>query len=392
MNKNPPLNNGIFMNHTLYKKFDHIPIFDSITYEPNSYEDWVDILRNGIESPFPLYATEGNVTVKNAEEILAELCGAESCLLTTSGRSAISQSLFSTLQAGDQICIPAEAYRSTRFFCENTLSRFNIDVQIYDLCDIESLYSVLDIDKRITVLIEAPSNPMTRVPDFDLFFELKENLNIQLFIDVSLAGFSNIIRSDFDLYFHSVSKFGTGVGDIMAGAVLGSKKMIDRIRKSTRSSCDILDPRTAHILIKGLKTYDLRFNTQQDNALEFAHYLEGSKYFSNILYPWLSSHPDHKYATRQLRGGGQIVSAEINIDQSQLPHFLNNLRVFTMSYGAGFTHSLIAPTKLFYERGFSKLPKESSTIRENTLRFSIGTEDTSLIIEDIEQSLSQIKC
>ena len=362
---------------------NNFPIYPSITNEPANYSEWCRILLEGENPSVPLYASEGNLTVHELEKTIANLQGKDDCLISTSGRFAIAQSVYSLLVAGDHILIPKEAYRSTRFFCENRLPQAGISVSLYDMCDIESLHNQIQPGRTKAILLEVPSNPMTRIPDFEPFFELKEELGIMLFLDASLAGFENFKNYDFDLIFHSVSKFGTGVGDVMAGATVGGFERIKQVRKRTRSCCDIIDPTVASTILKGLKTYKTRFRIQSENAMQVAKALEDSNLFKNTYYPSLPSHPDYHSAKKQMTHFGQIISTEVSIPQDRLESFFDSLKVFHLSFGAGFTHSLIAPTKLFYMRGLSSEGNGPSRANELTLRLSIGLENPQTLINDL---------
>ena len=357
------------------------PIYQSLAYSIDNFSDWQTHLAG--EKQFYTYHTDGNPTNEELEDKLCGLQGKDACYVTSSGKSAIAKILISLLQAGDHVLLPREVYRSTRFFITDVLSKFGITYSFVDLYDPDGIVEASSNSKTKLLFLESPSNPMTRIADLEYLSEFCKERGIISILDNSLASFLNHQEFDFDVFVHSLSKYCTGVADVMGGAILGSREIVSKIRKGSIWFADSLDASVASVLFRGLETFPLRYKHQSDNALQVSEALSTHSYFSRVYYPGLKSHPDHMLARRQMKYFGNIISFDLMIKPEKMPIFFDTLKIWKLAFGAGFTQSIIGPSQLFYSRGFIDEATESSSIHPTTVRLSVGLEPASVLVNDL---------
>ncbi len=210
--------------------------------------------------------------------------------------------------------------------------------------------------------------------------------NVITMLDSSLSGFQ---YNDLpvDLIVHSLSKYASGTGDVMGGAILGSREWIKKIQASNYWNADTLSTHSAVEIWKGMQTYTLRRDRQASSSQILAEYLEQHPKVSRVLYPGLPSHPDHSTAKKQMKDFGCILAFDPKGDAKTMKSILNKLRIFRLAFGTGFTQSLASPSWLFYARSFPEPQTGPWDIYDTTIRLSIGIEPVEDLIADLEQAL-----
>jgi cystathionine beta-lyase/cystathionine gamma-synthase len=247
------------------------PIYQSVKF---SFDDVAETLRYfGAQREGFYYSRVSNPTLRQLELALADLQGRDDCVLTGSGVAAIALSLLALLKAGDHVVYFAELYPPTRALVRKLLGRYGVSSTMLSLDDTDSLERVLAATPTRLVALESPSNPVLKVADLERITALARAHGALTLLDNTLAGLHNHGEFDVDLYVHSLTKFASGHGDVMGGAVIGRGELVEQLREDCSHLGPTLDPHAAWLVLRGLKTYYLRWDAQCANALRVAEFL-----------------------------------------------------------------------------------------------------------------------
>jgi cystathionine gamma-synthase len=337
------------------------------------------------------YGRYGNPTQRIAEEKLAALDSAEDCLLFASGMAAITTTLFAMLSRGAHVVVTDDSYRRTRQFLNSVLHRYGIEVSTVPAGDFEAMEDALRPTTRV-LLSESPTNPYNCILDLERFAEIGHRHRVKTIIDATFATPYNQRPLEFgvDLVLHSATKYLGGHNDIMAGAVLGSKELVDGVRALHGVMGAVVDPFAAYLLIRGLKTFALRLERQNANAQAIAEYLAAHPKIVRVHYPGLPTHPNHDVARRQMRGFGGVVTFEVEGDLDTASRVVDACRIPRIAPSLGGVESLIEQPALmsFYE--LTTEERLQVGIKDNLIRYSVGIEDGADLIADLAAALERI--
>lgn len=362
-----------------------VPSFETISFSLPTMKSWEDLLKGELDGW--VYLSDGNPTLAALETLLAKIQGVEKCWVTSTGKSAMAAILLALLNAGDHIILLREGYKSTRLFVEGILKQFAVTSTLIGVDDLPRLPDFIQTDKTRMLILESPTNPMTRVPDLVRATAVAREHQLMTVLDNSLSGFHQHGDIPVDVIMHSLSKFASGVGDVMGGAVLGSKEIVSRIKNRNVWNTDALSTHSATEIWKGMQTYALRIERQSTNALAIARFLDKHAKVSRVMYPGLESHPDHAVAVRQMKDFGSVLAFDVKGGPQMMRETLDRLQVFRMAFGTGFTQSIANPAWLFYARSFPEKQSGHSAILDCTIRLSVGIEPPEILIADLEQAL-----
>ncbi|MCB9467426.1 MAG: PLP-dependent transferase [Candidatus Obscuribacterales bacterium] len=363
-----------------------IPSYETISFTLPTMESWEDLLSG--KEPGWVYLSDGNPTLAALETLLAKLQGTETCWVTSTGKSAIAATLLALLQKDDHLILLKEGYKSTRLFSEGILQKFGVDITMVGIDELDSLASLIKPGKTRVIMLESPTNPMTRVIDLKKCVAIAKEHNIHTILDNSCAGFHQHGDVPVDVIVHSLSKFASGVGDVMGGAVMGSKELVKQIKNANVWNSDVLASDSALQIWKSMQTYELRTTRQSQNALAIARFLEAHPQVERVLYPGLASHPDHGIAKTQMKDFGCVIAFDVAGGEKAMRKVLNSLNCFNIAFGTGFTQSIANPAWLFYARSFPEAQEGKSAINHNTIRLSVGIEPEAELLADLEQALA----
>ncbi|MBX9571923.1 MAG: PLP-dependent aspartate aminotransferase family protein [Candidatus Obscuribacterales bacterium] len=361
-----------------------VPSFETISFSMPSMKSWEDLLKG--EQDGWVYLTDGNPTLAALETLLAKIQGVEKCWVTSTGKSALAACLLGLLKAGDNLILLQEGYKSTRLFAQGILQKLGVEVTLVKVDDLHRLNEIVEKKPTAVMVLEAPTNPMTRVPDLRKACAIAQEHGILTVLDNSLAGFHHHGDIPVDLIAHSLSKYASGVGDVMGGAILGSREMVSKVKNANVWNTDALSAHSAVEIWKGMQTYDLRIERQSSNAMKIAQFLEQHPKVKRVLYPGLESHPDHEIAKKQMKDFGSVLAFD-TVDGTTMRKTLDNLEVFRIAFGTGFTQSIANPAWLFYARSFPEEQTGVSAILDSTIRLSVGIEPPEVLIADLEKAL-----
>jgi cystathionine gamma-synthase len=336
------------------------------------------------------YGRYGNPTVRSAERKIAELEGAEDCALFGSGMAAAAHTLLAFLKSGDHVVMTSDCYRRTRQFVSGVLSRYQVSSTLVEPGDYDALESAVVPKKTRLLLAESPSNPYLRIADVRRLAQIRDrHPGLRILIDSTFATPINQrpLLLGADLVLHSCTKYLGGHNDLLAGAVCGKAPMVSALRDFRGVLGGILDPQSAYLLIRGIKTLGLRVPRQNETALRIARWLEAHPRVERVYYPGLESHPDFPLARSQMRGFGGVVSFLFKGDLEATSRVVDACRLATLAPSLGGVETLIEQPALmsFYE--LTSEERLAIGIRENLIRLSVGIEDSDDLIADLAQAL-----
>ncbi|MFC4309053.1 trans-sulfuration enzyme family protein [Steroidobacter flavus] len=362
------------------------PIYQSVKF---TFDDVAESERQsrGQREGFQ-YSRVSNPTLEQLGLTLAQLQGRDECLLTASGVAAVNLAVLALCKQGDHVVLFAEMYQPTRYMIRRVLARFGVTHSMLSIEDTAGIERTLASKPTRLVIFETPTNPVLKVADIEGITAAAKRHGALTVLDNTFAGFHNHGQFDIDVFVHSLTKYASGHGDVMGGAVIARREIIDRMRHDFIVIGATLDPHTAFLIQRGLKTYALRYERQCANALEIARFLETHPNVERVTYPGLSSHPQYQLAQRQMQDGGAIVSVELKEGGVAPTTFANALKLFAISASVGSTESLIQPGQLMRPRDLNEAEQNWAAVSDRTMRLSIGVEDVEDLIADLQQALA----
>jgi cystathionine gamma-synthase len=335
------------------------------------------------------YGRYGNPTQRVAEAKLAALEGAEDCLLFSSGMAAVTTTLFAMLSRGTHVVVTDDSYRRTRQFLNQTLHRYGIEVSTVPAGDYDALEEAIRPTTRVLVS-ESPTNPYNRIVDLERFAAIGRRHRVKTLIDATFATPYNQRPLDWgvDVVIHSATKYLGGHNDLLAGAVLGGRDLVDAVRSLQGVTGAVVDPFGAYLLVRGLKTFALRLERQNANALAIAEFLAGHPGVAAVHYAGLPTHPEHGVAQKQMRGFGGVVSFEVRGDLDAASRVVDACRIPYIAVSLGGVESLIEQPAImsFYE--LTTEERLQIGIKDNLIRYAVGIEDVEDLIADLAQALA----
>jgi methionine-gamma-lyase len=340
------------------------------------------------KSPAYIYTRYGNPTLAIAEEKIAALEGAEAAIVAASGMAAISSALLSILKAGDEVIATRALYGGSYRLMRDIFPRMGIVVRHVetDLAGIERL-----VNPRTRALyIETPTNPTLRLVDLQKAVSFAKEWDLLSLIDNTFATpvVQKPIKMGFDLVVHSATKYLAGHSDVIAGVAVGSHSLIEKIRDMIIYLGGSMDPEAAFLLIRGMKTLEVRVPRQCQTALTVARYLEEHPKVARVHYPGLPSHPDHKLAKRQMKGFGAMMAFDLKGGLAAARRFCDRTRVFLLAASLGGVESLVVLPIYSSHYRLSAAELRAAGVEPGTVRVSIGLEDPADLIEDLRQALA----
>ena len=361
------------------------PIYQSVKFEFESIEDTLRMLRG--DAPGYFYMRASNPTTRQLELTLAQLQGRDDCLATASGVNAIAQTLIALTRSGDHVLFFVETYGPTRNIIRRLLKRFGVEHTMLSVEDLAGVENVLASRPTRLVFFESPTNPVTKVADIERLVSLAHRHGALAVIDNTFAGFHQHGEFEIDLYVHSLTKYASGTGDVMGGAVIGRTELIDDLRPDFSVLGAHLDPHAAFLIQRGLKTYFVRYSAQTANARKIAEFLAAHPAVSRCHYPGLDTHPQAALARKQMKEPGTVVSFDLRDGSEAARSFSEKLKLFALTASLGSTESLVMPPQLVGARDFTPEQARLSGVGPGTVRLSIGLEDVDDLIEDLGAGL-----
>lgn len=365
------------------------PIFQTSTYWFKDTAELCKYMDGDLEREE--YGRYGNLTVKAAEQKLASLEMAETCALFSSGMTATTLALLGMLSQGQHIIITSDSYRRTRQFCLTYLKKFGIDVTIVPPGDYEAMEGAVTKQTKV-IFSESPTNPYLNVLDLEKVAAIGKKHRVKTIIDATFATPYNQRPIEFgiDIVIHSATKYLGGHNDLLGGAVLGKGPLVEAITEVRGVMGGIIDPHTAYLLLRGVKTFALRMERQNANAQALAEFLENHPKVERVHYPGLASHPHHEIAVKQMTGFGGVVSFEIKGGLAEGTRLVDAVEIPYIAPSLGGVESLIEQPSLMSFYDLSSEERLEVGIKDNLIRYSVGIEESDDLIADIEAALEKV--
>lgn len=336
-----------------------------------------------------VYSRVSNPTLRQLELTLAAVQGRDDCLLTASGVAATSMTLLSLCKQGDHVILFAQMYQPTRYCVRRLLARYGVRHTMLSIDDIDGIERTLADTPTRAMIFESPTNPVLKIADLRRMTAAARNSGTMTILDNTFAGFHNHGQYDVDVFVHSLTKYASGHGDVMGGAVIANRALIDAMRTDFIVTGATLDPHAAFLIQRGLKTYSLRYERQCQSAQRIAEFLATHPQVRSVHFPGLPAHLGHALAREQMHDFGTIVTLDLHGDAAAASRFSESLQLFAISASLGSTESLVQPGQLMRPRDLSTEEKGWAGISDSTIRLSIGIEDCDDLIADLTQALEK---
>ena len=363
------------------------PIYQTSTFEVVDLEEQVRAIPTD-----RFYTRYGNPTHTVAEKAIAELEGADGALLFASGMSAITTAILSLVKSGDHIIAQRDVYGGATKFLTQWLPKFGVEVTLVDTTDYQQHEAAIRPNTKLLYL-ESPTNPTLRVVDLKRVSTITKQHGLTTLIDSTFSTPINCrpVEHGIDLVMHSGTKYFGGHADLICGIIAGRRDLIKTIH-STRTTlgCN-MDPHAAWLLLRGIKTLAVRVQRQNENALWVAQFLKGHPKVRSVSYPFLEGHPQRALAMEQMRGGGGVLSFEINGSGEDACRFAEALELFTLAPSLGGVESLVTIPVITSHSMIRAEERAKMGVTEQMIRLSVGIEHVDDLIADLGRGFAAVR-
>ena len=363
------------------------PIFCASTYTFTDTQAVIDFIEE--EQPREEYGRYGNPGERIAERKLAALEGAETAIVYSSGMAAIVGLLMAKLSAGDEVVFFDECYHRSREFCSKHLARFGVKTVQVRACDYDAMEAAVNEHTKLLVS-ESPTNPHLSCVDLERFAQIGHKYEVDTLIDATLATPYNLrpIEAGIDYVLHSATKYLGGHNDLLAGVVAGSNKKLEPVRNLRGIMGSINGPQNIYLLLRGLKTFELRMQRHNENGQRVAEFLESHPRVEKVYYPGLASHRDHLIAKKYMRGFGGLVTFLVkDADWRQTADVVDAVKIPRIAPSLGGVESLIEQPLIMSYYKLTAEERRKYGIPDNMIRLACGIENPEDLIADLAQAL-----
>jgi O-succinylhomoserine sulfhydrylase len=342
------------------------------------------------ETDHYLYSRFHNPTVEMFEKRLAAIEGAEYCVATGSGMSAMFASIACLVRAGDHVVASAAMFSSCHVVLTEILPKWGVTIELVKGNDPAIWAAALSKPTKV-VFIESPSNPLMEIVDIRMVSDLAHKVGATVIVDNVMASpvLQKPLELGADVVMYSATKHIDGQGRVIAGAVLGSFSYIhESLVPFIRHTGPTLSPFNAWVLLKSLETMEMRVQRMCQNAQKIAEFFETRKEIKSVKYPGLKSHPDYAIVQKQMSGGGSTIGIEFAGSQKDAFKFMDSLRIIDISNNLGDSKSLITHPSSTTHRRLSPEVQAEMGITPSVLRLSVGLEHVDDLIKDLTQAFN----
>ncbi|MDD4569956.1 MAG: PLP-dependent aspartate aminotransferase family protein [Tepidanaerobacteraceae bacterium] len=366
------------------------PIYQTSTY---TYEntDIAEKIQTG-KMPGFKYGRDHSKTEIELEEKIALLEGGEACKAFASGMAAIAAANIGLLNAGDHVVCSEIVYGGTFGLFKKLLSRYGVEITYVDTNDSNKVEAAIKKNTKI-LYVETPGNPTLGITDLETMAEIAKLHNLKFIVDNTFMTpyFQNPLKFGADIVVHSATKYMSGHGDCLGGAVIGKKDFIQKaLHDPVTKLGATISPFTCFLIKRGLQTLPLRMEKHQQNAMSVAKYLEDNPKVEKVLYPGLKSNSQHELAKKQMRGFGGVVSFHIKGGLAETKKLLDNLNLIHIAVSLGDVGTLIEIPSTMTHQSVSPEIKAKYGLTDSFIRISCGIENTDDLLNDLDQAFSKI--
>jgi cystathionine gamma-synthase len=373
-----------------YEGSSTVPIINTVTFAYDDLEEWYEVAKGNTAGH--VYSRNTNPTVQVLEEKIRVLEGAEDAVSFSTGMAAISNTLFALLKPGDRVVSIKDSYGGTsRLFLEY-LPKFNIVVELCETTDHEQLER--EIAKGCAlVYLESPTNPTLKIIDLHRIATAARKVGAITVTDNTFASpiNQNPLALGIDLVVHSATKYLSGHSDALCGLVCGRKELVREIFRYREIHGGSLHADAAYMVIRGMKTLELRVQRQNESALKIARYLNDHPNVAKVFYPGLETHEGHAIAKKQMTGFGGMLSFELKGGYPAVKTLLHNLEFVHLAASLGSVSTLAGPPRTTSHVELTEAQRKQLGISESLVRYSVGIENVEDLIADLKSALEKIQ-
>ncbi len=368
-----------------------VPVVHSVSFGYHDMDEWMDVALG--KKPGHIYGRNTNPTVDAFEEKIRLLEGAEAATSASTGMGIISSTLFALLKPGQRVVSVKDTYGGTNVIFQEFLPKFNIDVTLCDTTDHDQIKR--EIAKGCDVVyLESPTNPTTKVVNIAELAKAGKAAGATVIVDNTFATpiNQNPISLGADLVLHSATKFLGGHADALGGVICGRKDLIHEVYHYREINGATLHPMAAYLLLRGMKTLELRIRQQNSSALQVAQFLEGHSAVERVFYPGLESHDGHEIASEQMRGFGGMLSFMLKENSfDAVRKFVPRVKFAHAAANLGSVETIIGPPATTSHVECTAEERAAMGIPESLIRYSTGIENVEDLISDLDQALEIFK-
>jgi len=367
-----------------------VPVVLSVAYNYDDMDEWQDVAL-GLK-PGHIYNRMTNPTVEAFEEKVRILEGAEAAVGFSSGMAAISSALYTFLRPGDRVVSVKDTYGGTNKIFTEFLPNIDVNVTLCNTGNHEEIEA--EVAKGCKVLyLESPTNPTLKITDIERMVKAGKAVGALVIIDNTFATpiNQNPIQFGVDIVIHSATKFLSGHADAMGGVVCGAKELMEKVYHYREINGATMDPWSAYLILRGMKTLKLRVRQQEKSAMEIARYLKNQKHVEEVFYPGLETHRNHDIAKKQMKGFGGIVSFVLKEEMEAIKILLPKLQYANRAGNLGAVETIYGPARTTSHVECTLEERKELGIPEGLVRISVGIEDTEDLIADLEQAFVHLE-
>jgi methionine-gamma-lyase len=365
------------------------PIHQSVTHFAESSEDFALKASQPLNDKF--YARHGNPTSSRIAQVIADLEAAEAAMMTASGMGAISSVVLAFVSAGGHVVAQSNHYIGTTNLLTEMLPRFGVQVTLVDQCDAQAFVDAIRSNTQL-IIVETPVNPTMLLTDLAAVAKIARERGIITLCDNTVATplGQRPIELGIDLVAHSATKYIGGHHDLLAGAVVGAKDLLQRVWDTSMVLGPIQAPFNAWLALRGIRTLKLRLEQHTRNGVAIASFLEKHPKVEKVNYPGLESHPQHELAKRQMKSFGGMLSFQVGGGYEGGRRFIQALKLpFNAGSLGGIDSLVIQPSAMWGGRLPEAVVREQG-ITGGLVRMAAGIEDTEDLIADLSQALGHV--
>ena len=367
-----------------------VPVVHSVAFGYNDVDTWLEVARG--ERPGHIYGLNTNPTVHVFEELVRLLEGAEAATSAATGMGIISNTLYAFLTPGSRVVSVNDTYGGTNKIFTEFLPRLGVEVVLCDTTDHAAVASAIAHGCQILYL-ESPTNPTVKVVDLDRLAAAGRRAGAIVVVYNTFATpiNQNLLVLSADLVLHSATKYLGGHVDALGGVICGRSDLVEAIYHYCEINGATLDPMTAYLLLRGMKTLHLRIRQQNASAMQIAQFLELHPTVAQVNYPGLASHRGHEIARRQMRGFGGMLSFILKENSfDAVRRLIPRLRYAHAAANLGAVETFVGPPATTSHVECTSAERAARGIPESLVRYSVGIEDTEDLIENLLQTLAGI--
>ncbi|MGG2088913.1 cystathionine gamma-synthase family protein [Priestia aryabhattai] len=367
-----------------------VPVVFSVAYNYDDVDEWQEVAL-GNKSGYT-YNRMSNPTVKAFEEKVRILEEAEEAVAFSSGMAAISSTLYTFLKPGDRVVSVKDTYGGTNKIFTEFLPNIGVDVTLCNTGNHEEIE--VEVNKGCKVLyLESPTNPTMKIIDIERIAKAGRSVGAVVIIDNTFATpiNQNPLQLGVDLVIHSATKFLSGHADALGGIACGSKELMQHVYHYREINGATMDPMSAYLILRGMKTLKLRIRQQERSALEIAKFLQKKEAVEAVYYPGLETHPHHHIAKKQMKGFGGILSFVLKGEMEAIKILLPKLTYANKAGNLGAVETIYGPARTTSHVECTLEERKALGISEGLVRISVGIEDTEDLIADLEQAFAHLE-